>query len=669
MKAKFLDSLKKIFFSYNYKFFASLFSFGLILFSIYRFIFFVKYSYRIKFEEINFSTILLAFTTGIRFDIATLSILFGVLFIISCIDLLNHKKAFVLFWSFTPILFTIIVLPILIADILYFEHANKHIGYEAYVFLGKDLILIVGSLLEDNKLVFATGLFVLAVIPFTAYRIYKKYHNYTHLVAPIQISVLKTLAAIALVIVGIRGGIQESPIRTSNAIISDNNLINNLALNGVYTAITDFKSHSIPKSDRMNLQEATAIVQNEIQYDGAKFISEKYPLLRKTIPKKKEGKNPNIILVILENWTGKFINPISDGKVNGKEVAPNFNKLLKEGIFFQRFFASGGRTPNGMMSILTGIPDRPGLTVIRTPQAMGYFSGIASIMKQANYRTIFATGGDLTFDNKHKMMPHWGFEEIYGKKDMDDSKRYTIGAWGYDDADVFDVLHSKIKDHKEDRPFFATVLTLTTHYPYRAPREEFNIFGKETEDSEFLNVYHYADWAVQNFLEKARQSSYFDNTIFFFVADHTHHRYLNYYEDRNIPFLIYSPSKFKGEIRNDIASQLDVIPTILGTLNNEVFFSAMGRDLLNTNAKSAYFAYGTVYGWIEDKLFLFRTSDGEGNVNFTVEPPHIQFDICKKTPDFCLFHNRKAKAFLNTSIELMNQNLIFPATIQEIPKN
>ncbi|HMV45988.1 MAG TPA: sulfatase-like hydrolase/transferase, partial [Leptospiraceae bacterium] len=560
MNSKFKELLKKVFLSYNFKFFTILFTFGLIIFSFYRFIFFVKYSYRINFSEVNVSTILLAFATGIRFDISTLAILFGALFVLSCIDLLNHKKLYVLLWSFTPILITIFVLAILIADVLYFEHANKHIGYEAYVFLGKDLILIVGSLLEENKLIFIAGVFTLVAIPFSVYSIYKKYHSYRHLDTPILISSLKALAALILIIIGIRGGLQESPIRTSNAILSDNNLINNLALNGVYTAITDFKSHSIAKSDRMNLQEAVAIVRNEIKYTGSNFISEKYPLLRKTIPTSKEAKNPNIVLVILENWTGKFINPISSGKVNGKEVAPHFNQLLKEGIFFQRFFASGGRTPNGMMSILTGIPDRPGLTVIRTPQAMGYFSGIASIMKQANYRTIFATGGDLTFDNKHKMMPHWGFEEIYGKKDMDESKRYAIGAWGYDDADVFDVLHSKIKDHKEDRPFFATVLTLTTHYPYRAPREEFNIFGKETEDSEFLNVYHYADWAVNNFLEKAKQSSYFENTIFFFVADHTHHRFLDYYEDRNIPFLIYSPSRFKGEIRNDIATQLDVIP-------------------------------------------------------------------------------------------------------------
>lgn len=668
MKNKAIDFLKQIFLSYNFKFFGILFLIGVPLFTIYRIAFFLKYAYRIDFKEISSSTILWAFAEGIRFDIAALCIVFGFLFILSCIDFLNRKKLYVFLWSFTPILLVVFVVAILIADVLYFEHANKHIGYEAYVFLGKDLILIVGSLLEENKFVFIGGLVGLAALTFSSFRIYKRYHNYSHLEISFQNSLAKILIAVIAVIIGIRGGLQENPIRTSNAIISDNTMVNNLALNGVYTAIIDLKSHSIPRSDKMDFKEAVDIVRKEIVYEGANFVSEEYPLLRKTIPKNKEAKSPNIVLVMLENWTGKFISPITDGKVNGKEVAPNFNKLLKEGIFFQRFFAAGGRTPNGMMSVLTGIPDRPGLTVVRTPQAMGHFSGIGSIMRQANYKTIFVTGGDLSFDNKHKMMPHWGFDESIGKQDLDDMKRYQIGAWGYDDADVFDVLHNKLKSHEGERPFFATVLTLTTHYPYRTPREEFNIFGKETDDNEFLNVYHYADWAVQNFLEKARQAPYFDNTIFFFVADHTHHRFLNYYEDRNVPFLIYAPSRFKPEIRNDIASQLDVIPTILGNLNKEVYFSAMGRDLLSTKTNSAYFAYGTVFGWVEDKLFLFRTSDGEGGVNFTVDPPHIQFDICKKAPQFCASHHRKAKAFLNTSIELMNRNAIFPPSIEEFDK-
>jgi len=445
MKNKFIDFFKEIFQSYNFKFFGVLFLIGVPLFTLYRILFFLKYAYRFEFTEISTSTILFAFVEGVRFDISALCIVFGLLFILSCVDFLNRNRLYVFLWSFTPNLLVVFVIATLIADLIYFEHANKHIGYEAYVFLGKDLILILGSILEENKFIFIVGNLGLVSLTFLSFWIYKKYHNFSNREISLRHSLSKIFIAIIIVIIGIRGGLQENPIRTSNAIISNYTMVNNLVLNGVYTAIIDLKSHSIPKSDKMDLKEAVGIVRNEIGYETAKFVSEEYPLLRVTIPKNKEAKSPNIVLVMLENWTGKFISPITDGKVNGKEVTPNFNKLLKEGIFFQRFFASGGRTPNGMMSILTGIPDRPGLTVVRTPQAMGYFSGIGSIMHQANYKTIFVTGGDLNFDNKHKMMPHWGFDEIIGKQDLDKMNRYQIGAWGYDDADVLDVLHNKLK--------------------------------------------------------------------------------------------------------------------------------------------------------------------------------------------------------------------------------
>ena len=91
-------------------------------------------------------------------------------------------------------------------------------------------------------------------------------------------------------------------------------MVNNLALNGVYTAIIDLKSHSIPRSDKMDFKEAVDVVRKEIVYEGANFVSDEYPLLRKTIPKNKEAKSPNIVLVMLENWTGKFISPITDEK-------------------------------------------------------------------------------------------------------------------------------------------------------------------------------------------------------------------------------------------------------------------------------------------------------------------------------------------------------------------
>jgi len=625
---------------------------------IYRLIFLFTYFYRV--DNATIYEILTAFLVGFRFDLSVIAILLGPFLLLSSLNFLNKVSIFRFVWGYTPILIFIWVIVHSIADILYYENANKHIGYEGFVFIGKDLGVILKSALENNTVPFISTIILLLIfLPVSTY-LFLKFSPYRYNEKPIIIGAVEFVAIVVFIIVAIRGGVQISPIRASNAIISGNNFINNLGLNAIFTTMADLKGQTIPKSQQMRIEEAALIVREEIKYEGAEFISTKYPILRKLTETNKKRAS-NVVLVILENWTGKFLKPISDGLIDGKEVAPNFNNLSKKGVFFSKFFATGGRTTNGMMSLLAGIPDRPGLTAVRTSQVMGNFSGLGNIFKAMGYKTLFATGGDLSFDNKNFLLPRWGFDTLFGKGQIDSMNKYKLGAWGYDDGDVFDVLHNEISKFKKDEPFLAVVLTLSTHYPYRVPEKKFQRFDEKTRDFEYLNVYHYADWAVNDFMEKARKSDYFEDTIFFFVADHAHHRYLSYYEDRNIPFLIYAPGKYKPELKKDISSQLDVIPTILGAVGKECYFSVMGRDLLSPKiSKSGYFAYGNVFGWIEDNLFLFQGADGANQINFTVNEPFEENKMCKISRLLCEPSHRKAKAYLNLSVELMNKNLVFP---------
>ena len=110
MKNKFINFTKEILLSYNYKFFGVLFLLGVPLFTIYRILFFLKYAYRFEFTEISTSTLLYAFAEGIRFDISALCIVYGLPFILSCIDFLNRNKIYVLLWSFIPNILIIFVL-------------------------------------------------------------------------------------------------------------------------------------------------------------------------------------------------------------------------------------------------------------------------------------------------------------------------------------------------------------------------------------------------------------------------------------------------------------------------------------------------------------------------------------------------------------------------------
>lgn len=647
----FNSSPLKIFLLYSFLFILTL--------SCYRLLFYAIYSYRLMQD----SPLLvgLAFLLGLRFDLATLGMLLGLPFLLSSLWFFNRLRIYTMLWGILPIFLYFWMFAILIADLLYFENASKHIGYEAFVFLGSDLGVIFSSAWEQNPLTFLSGVLILAIgIPSLSYLYYKK-NPYQSDMASVKIQILRLLFTILATLFAFRGGFQEVPLRSSSAIISNDAFINNLALNGAYTAIMDMKGHSIPKSEKMPLSKAVQIFQRKANYPGAKFISKKYPLLRVTKAKNNHSKMANIVLILLENWSGKFVSPYQHKKIDGHEVTPFFNRMAEKGIFFSRFFASGGRTTNGMMAILSGIPDWPGLTAVRTPKILGNFSGLASIVKRLGYQTLFVTGGDLKFDNKKTLLPHWGFEKALGFHHIQSLQKYKKGAWGYDDSDTLEVLHQEILKLDSEKPFLATALTLTTHYPYRVPEDKYKIFSEKTKDYEFLNVYHYADAAIHRFIEKAKTAAYYDNTIFLFVADHTHHRYLNYYQDRNIPFLIYG-KKIKPQLRREIACQMDILPTIIGYTARKVYYSGMGRDLNQVVAKpgQAYFAYGPVYGWIEQDTFFYRGAQGQGQFIMRASPPFAPSTICSNRPDLCQSLYDNARAYLNLSLTLVDKNRVFP---------
>ncbi|MCE9501743.1 MAG: sulfatase-like hydrolase/transferase [Leptospira sp.] len=655
----------KTVFTRKEKYFAGLFLYFTVILFVYRIIFIVYY--KTGFENAPLQKILKAFLVGFRFDFSVTAILLFPFFILSCLNFFNRFRPYGIFWSYGPLLISCWMTGHLAADVLYFENANKHIGYEGFVFLGSDSIIILKSALERNpQFLFFSVLGVLLIFSGSSI-LFSLFLRPVYQREKITRLLTGMIFGSLILLLLMRGGIQTSPIGPGNAIISENTYLNNLALNGVFTMFADFRADPVPDSQRVSLEESVYQVREEIKYPGAEFVSIKYPVLRKTIAKN-AIRPPNIVLFIMESWTGKFIKPIAEGTVREIEVTPEFNSLARKGIFFTRFFATGGRTSNGLMSVLTGIPDRPGLSVIHSRHSLGRVSGLGNILKKAGYSTSFYYGGELAFENIKPILKHWGFDALFDYAEISGSGKYKTGAWGIDDADVYDFMHTRFQESKPDQPFLSVVLTLSTHYPYRVPSPEFAVFGKRTPESEYLNVMRYADWSIKDYLQKAEKSDYFRDTVFLFVSDHTHHKNLNYYEDRNIPFLIYSPGRFRPELRREISSQLDIIPTVLGIVGKEVYFSVMGRDLLNVKSRqSAYFAYGNIFGWVEGDTYFLDALDKSNALNFAINPPYREYPVCRVFSAPCIVPQRKARSFLTLSDYLLKKNLVFPAE-NDIPQ-
>jgi hypothetical protein len=129
-----------------------------------------------------------------------------------------------------------------------------------------------------------------------------------------------------------------------------------------------------------------------------------------------------------------------------------------------------------------------------------------------------------------------------------------------------------------------------------------------------------------------------------------------------VPFMLFAPKYIKPKLDERIASQLDVLPTILGVIGKETYFAGFGKNLLAPNVKSGstYFAYGSACGWIDEEKILYQSVDGDTQFIFQMVPPYAEDPVCKPNRTNCTKQTQNAKAFFNLSLELMNRNTLYP---------
>jgi phosphoglycerol transferase MdoB-like AlkP superfamily enzyme len=118
------------------------------------------------------------------------------------------------------------------------------------------------------------------------------------------------------------------------------------------------------------------------------------------------------------------------------------------------------------------------------------------------------------------------------------------------------------------------------------------------ESQEEYNTFRYSDYCFRKFIEAAQKEDYFHNTIFVFIGDHgvagnaeaiyppawTHQRLT----DEHVPLLFYAPYLLQPQKRTEVVSQIDVLPTIAGMIQQPYVNTTLGRDLLDTTKKNNY---------------------------------------------------------------------------------
>ncbi|MEB0045061.1 MULTISPECIES: LTA synthase family protein [unclassified Pseudomonas] len=356
---------------------------------------------------------------------------------------------------------------------------------------------------------------------------------------------------------------------------------NELASNGPYQFFAAFRNNELDYSQFYKSLPPAVVAQQiraELNEPNARFVGQDPLDIRRDIDNPGTARTPNIVLVTIESFSAKYMGSNGDER----NLTPNLDTLRKQSLYFNNFYATGTRTDRGLEAITLAIPPTPGRSIVKR---VGRESGFASLGQQLNavgYDSVFVYGGRGYFDNMNAFFSGNGYR-VVDQSSVDESEIHFKNAWGMADEDLYNqTLKLADADYAKQQPFLLQLMTTSNHRPYTYPDNRIDIKSGKGRDG----AVKYTDYAIGQFLDKARQKPWFDNTIFVFVADHTagsagkEDLPISNYQ---IPLFIYAPKLIDARETAQLASQIDLAPTLLGLLNMDYQSTFFGRNLLQDN--------------------------------------------------------------------------------------
>jgi len=449
------------------------------------------------------------------------------------------------------------------------------------------------------------------------------------------VNILMIPLAAGLMIGGARGSLNEStrPISNSNAAryVKDPKNVA-IVLNTPFSIFRTSGKKPLEKKNFFNEDEL------KVLFDPHHIPSGDKPV-----------KSENVVVIILESFGREYIGALNrdldSGKYSG--YTPFIDSLINVSLTFDVSLANGKKSIDAMPSILASIPS------LETPYTISHYSnnqieGLASHLKKKGYYTTFfhgALSGSMGFDSFARMS---GFEDYVSYEDYPYSGD-TDGMWGIWDEPFFGFFAEKMKEFPQ--PFLASVFSLSSHHPFIVPEKYRNKFKKGPVP--IAEVVGYTDFALGEFFRKISSEPFFENTLFVITADHTnesiHKEFQNSFGLYSVPVILYKPGSDLKGIKNRIAQQIDIMPTVLHYLNYDEEFIAFGNDLFDDSYEPfAFNTNGSTYHlYMRDHILIMIDYKPVGLYNYKSDK-FLEIDLKEKEPDLLLLMENKLKAIIQS---------------------
>ena len=333
-----------------------------------------------------------------------------------------------------------------------------------------------------------------------------------------------------------------------------------------------------------------------------------------------EGKN--VIAIHAESLQNFVIGM----EINGQEITPNLNKLIKESLYFNNFYAQVGvgTSSDSEFTYATSLlPANNGTVFVNYYN--NKFTTIQNLLNDKGYYVFSMHGNEGDFWNRLTMHQNMGYDKFYAKSSFVIDEEYGLGL---SDESFFRQVVPMIKEIDENigEPYYGTLITLTNHTPWYGADElseldlslKVDIDGEEIvrdylEDNtlgKYIKCLNYMDKTIGRFISDMDGEGLLDNTVIVIYGDHdariskrnydymyNYNPYTNkvmdsdddgykefndydYELSKKVPLIIWSKDLEEAKTIDTPMGMIDVLPTLGNMLNIHNKY-ALGNDIMN----------------------------------------------------------------------------------------
>ena len=587
----------------------------------------IFFFYVADFDSASQKDIITAFSYGIRFDLklAILSYFPLSILILSAnyffFEKIIFRKISIIYHSIIYLTLTLFYL----TDIGYYSYLFTRLDATSLRFLSN--FKISAQLLIETYPIFkgGVGLIILfLLVRFTGLKLFDKmvYTPVSYISKKVKATYF--LCTFLLLSFGVYGSITHYPLRWSEAFFSKNNTINQFSLNPVLNFFDSFAF----RNDGADIETTKAYFPVIASY--LNIPKDSLSFERKITFDSIHEKKPNLVVVMLESVG--VVGLGSQG--NTAKATPYIDSIINKSTYFENFYVHKPGTAASVFSSITGLADvdnqktaSRNLRAIDQKIIFDQFDG---------YHKLYFLGGSANWANIRGVF----------QSNINDLKIYEEGSyviedradvWGIDDYDLFKESDKVFRElHASNKPFVAYVQTATNHRPFSVPenKETFRPLTEKDIDevtlkkSGFislaqLNALRYLDFNVHVFLRRAKESGYYENTVFAFFGDHN--TSMNKTEAfkkefdlgiqvHHVPLFIHAPKFLEPQKINNTAKLADLFPTLATIAKSDYTNFTLGSNALDTLKTDSFgFLYLKIngepgLGLIQNDFYFTKTN-------------------------------------------------------------